>query len=126
MDVDGDLDGLPDAREVYVYKTYPDDADSDNDGMPDGWEIQYGFNPLLYADGGFDADGDGVNNLAEYTGGTNPQVANVVPPDGAAGSLLFRYDEDGRMAESHLNNSASELYSLTPAHNFKTLDIYTN
>jgi hypothetical protein len=40
--------------------------------MPDGWEIQYGFNPLFYADGGFDRDGDGLLNRDEYLSGTDP------------------------------------------------------
>ena len=170
-DTDGDF--LADSRETYIYKTSKDLADTDGDGMPDGWEIAYGFNPLLYADGGFDfdsdglsnaneylnetypdnpdsegdgmpdgwevaggldpltddttgdPDSDGVNNLAEYTGGTHPQIVNVTLPGGASGSLVFRYDDDGRLTESHLNNTSSELYSLTPAHNVTSLNVFS-
>jgi hypothetical protein len=170
LDTDGDL--LPDDRERFIYKTDVELFDTDGDGAPDGWEIAYGFKPLLYADGGFDydsdglsnadeylngtypnntdseddglpdgwevaggldpltddttsdPDGDGVNNLAEYTGGTHPQIVNVALPGGASGSLVFRYDDDGRLIESHLNNTSSELYSLTPAHNVNDLKIF--
>jgi hypothetical protein len=169
-DTDGDI--LADSREEYIYKTNKDSADTDGDGMDDGWEIAYGFNPLLYADGGFDfdsdglsnvseyqhgtepdvpdtdtdgmpdgwevagrldpltddttgdPDGDGVNNLAEYQGGTHPQIVNITLPGGATGSLVFRYDDGGRLTESHLNSTSSELYSLTPAHNVNDLKIF--
>jgi hypothetical protein len=75
MDIDSDGDGLPDARERMVYQTDPDDADTDGDGMPDGWEVQYGLNPLLYADGDGDIDWDGRTNLEEYLAGTRPDDA---------------------------------------------------
>jgi hypothetical protein len=41
--------------------------------MADGWERQYGLNPDDPADATQDKDGDGVNNLAEYRAGTNPE-----------------------------------------------------
>jgi hypothetical protein len=55
-----------------VLNSYPNNSDSDGDGMPDGWEVACGFNPLLYADGGFDRDGDGLLNRDEYLSGTDP------------------------------------------------------
>lgn len=44
--------------------------DMDGDGLPDAWEIQNFGNLSQTATG--DADGDGLNNLGEYTNGTNP------------------------------------------------------
>ncbi len=45
-------------------------ADSDGDGLPDPWEEQYFSNLLQGATD--DPDGDGDDNLAEYTAGTDP------------------------------------------------------
>lgn len=92
MDVDSDYDGLPDAREAIVHKTNLNNADTDGDGMPDGWEILHGFNPLFYADGGFDLDSDGLNNAGEYQNGTDsddPDSEDDGMPDGweVAGAL---------------------------------------
>ncbi len=44
--------------------------DSDNDGLPDAWELAIFGN--LGQNGTGDPDGDGVNNLGEFTTGTNP------------------------------------------------------
>ena len=69
LDTDGD--GTPDTT----------DPDDDNDGMPDTWETENGLNPLDAADASLDPDGDGLTNLQEYGGDTNPNVsdAEVVP-----------------------------------------------
>ena len=48
--------------------------DTDGDGIEDEWEIIYGFDPLDPADGALDLDGDGLDNLAEFLGLTNPYV----------------------------------------------------
>jgi MYXO-CTERM domain-containing protein len=48
--------------------------DSDGDGIEDEWEIIYGFDPLDPSDGTLDVDGDGLDNLAEFLGLTNPFV----------------------------------------------------
>jgi glucose/arabinose dehydrogenase len=69
---DADGDGIPDAL----------DPDDDNDGMPDVYEIDNGFDALNAADAGLDADGDGLTNLQEYQGGTNPRDRlNPIPPE---------------------------------------------
>lgn len=47
--------------------------DLDDDGMADDWEAANGLNPSLN-DGALDADGDGLNNLAEFGAGLNPRA----------------------------------------------------
>lgn len=56
--------------------------DQDNDGMPDWWEAAHGGDLLP----GDDADGDGRTNLQEYTGTSNPLLADTDgdgSPDGS-------------------------------------------
>ena len=45
---DTDLDGLTDDEELNVYGTDPLLADTDGDGAVDGWEIENGYNPLVF------------------------------------------------------------------------------
>ena len=52
--------------------------DDDGDGMPNGWEVAYGFNPGIAADGMQDADGDGMLNWKEYVAGTDPTSSSSV------------------------------------------------
>jgi hypothetical protein len=46
-DLDTDGDGLPDAREYFVYHTDPNNADTDGDGMNDGAEAALGTDPTV-------------------------------------------------------------------------------
>lgn len=72
---DTDNDGLLDGEEVNTYLTSPLNADSDFDGLPDQFEVSFGLNPIDSADAALDPDGDGLTNLQEYEGGTDPSVS---------------------------------------------------
>ncbi|HUR26053.1 MAG TPA: hypothetical protein VM327_08595 [Candidatus Thermoplasmatota archaeon] len=52
--------------------TNPRDLDTDKDGASDGYEVFYGTNPTLPADGNLDQDQDGLNFTEEYAHGTDP------------------------------------------------------
>lgn len=80
---DPDGDGLPTWRERQLA-TNPLASDSDGDGMPDGWEVSQGLNPLVN-DASVDADGDGLTNLQEYQGTTDPH-------DYYSGMSTFNFD----------------------------------
>lgn len=56
-------------------------TDSDSDGLDDPWEIVHFGN--LSQDGTGDPDGDGFDNEAEETAGTDPNDAVVFPGSGA-------------------------------------------
>jgi len=53
-------------------------ADSDGDGIPDWWEELHGLNTSYAGDAGDDGDGDGLTNLEEFLGGTDPAADNRV------------------------------------------------
>lgn len=69
------------------------DPDDDEDGMPDEWELAYGLDPLDPADASLDSDWDGVTNLAEFQGETDPLQPNptnvAVPAVPDIGLLLM-------------------------------------
>lgn len=64
---DRDGDGVSDSNETSWVS-----ADTDGDNIPDGWEVSYGFDPLV-EDGNDDFDGDWITNLDEYAAGSNPK-----------------------------------------------------
>ena len=82
---DRDGDGIYDEQE-YAGGSNPNNVDSvpgdvDGDDLPDAWE--YTFYPgnltQLSGLGGADKDGDGVSDLAEYTGNSSPADAAWTP-----------------------------------------------
>jgi hypothetical protein len=91
---DSDGDGLTNLRE-YQYGSNPAvvETDSDSDGMADWWENLHG---LAANDGtglngaAGDPDADGVSNLQEYLGGTNPVEPNNPLALPATGSTYMK------------------------------------
>jgi len=88
-DTDDDNDGVPDVDDAFPLDPTESvdtdgdgvgdnaDTDDDNDGMPDTWETENGLNPLDAADASLDPDGDGLTNLEEYQGDTDPNVSDA-------------------------------------------------
>ena len=70
-------DGVYTDSETILITVNP--RDDDGDGLPDFWEMQY-F-PDLSQGPQDDPDTDGLTNLQEYTGGTDPTVFDDIPPD---------------------------------------------
>ncbi|MCF6237243.1 MAG: hypothetical protein L3J79_00250, partial [Candidatus Marinimicrobia bacterium] len=50
--------------------------DTDDDDLSDDWEIAH-FGDIVSYDGSDDPDGDGLDNLAELTAGTDPNLADT-------------------------------------------------
>jgi autotransporter-associated beta strand protein len=64
--------------------------DDDGDTMPNWWEVAYQFLPGSSADGGSaDFDLDGVSNVDEFLGGSDPRDPLSTPP------VLWAVDGDG-------------------------------
>ena len=106
--VDSDGDGISDEDEKNLVGTDPVKADTDNDGLMDGVELKMGLDPLtinvvnscnvtsdidgdrlndceervLGTDGCItDTDGDGLPDLVEVLGGTNPLIPEDLNDD---------------------------------------------
>jgi hypothetical protein len=54
----------------------PKGEDTDGDGLPDTWEVQY-FTDITKYGADDDPDNDGLTNLQEYYGETNPMVSDL-------------------------------------------------
>ena len=85
-DGDGWGDGDEDAAGTSPVdvRDYPQLATTDVDGdrMDDDWETSEGLNNLYWSDGGYDRDGDHLDNLGEYFAQTNPSspMVEAAPP----------------------------------------------
>ena len=86
---DADGDGLPDAYEELTLGTDPTSVDTDGDGMPDDWELLCGLNMTDSADALSDMDSDGLNNISEFIGRTDPRNSDVARPVTSISVSLF-------------------------------------
>ena len=66
----------PEIEFIANIDLVPNLADPDGDGIPEGYERAYGLD-LTRDDGGEDADGDGLDNRAEFALGTSPRAADT-------------------------------------------------
>ena len=112
-DVDSDSDGIPDGREVFLYRTNPALWDTSGDGLSDGAKVVQGLNPLLR-----DTDRDGFDDDDELALGSDPAVATPR----AAATIRYIYDDDDRLTAAYIGASlGAATTSLTPAGNPATL-----
>lgn len=124
-DDDSDGDGVNNLAE-YDSGLGPTNRDTDDDGLADGWERAYGFDPLIPTgdDGPLaDPDGDGFDNLAEHTAGTNPtdgnsrfEIAEVIAQVGTV-SLRWqaRAGREYRVLASADQETWTEVETIPPA-----------
>ena len=85
------LGQLDDLRSSVSTSLFPRAPDNDGDQMPNAFELANGLNPDWPLDATTDLDGDGVNNLDEFLGDTDPND----PDDPAAPFLLGDVNRDG-------------------------------
>ncbi len=100
-----DGDGIGGAAfDIGAYEFFLASADSNGDGIPDGWTQQFGFNPTDSTIATNNADGDVLNNLAEWIADTNP----------TNGLSFFRLEqiEPGLPASVQFLSSSNRQYTL--------------
>jgi hypothetical protein len=66
-----DGDGGSDSQSFTLVVGF---LDFDNDSLSDTWELDNGLDPTNAGDAALDPDADGLTNLAEFLGGTDPNV----------------------------------------------------
>ena len=96
---------------IDLLVTLPQE-DSDGDDLPNWWEELHGLNPLFAGDAASDEDGDGINALNEFRGGTDPNSSNAdptvvsntvaAPEGGTAGLAMTIIDSDTAAADLDL------------------------
>nr|WP_281830445.1 GlyGly-CTERM sorting domain-containing protein [Vibrio nigripulchritudo] len=92
-------------------------VDTDNDGLPDAWEAQYGLNVNDASDALLDGDGDQLNNLAEFSNKTNPNVSDTDSDQLFDGEEVNTHGTDPTKNDSDLDTMPDGwevTYSLNP------------
>ncbi len=74
--------------------------DADTDRMPDDFETANGLNPFDAADALLDADGDGLNNFAEYQLGTLVNTPDTDGDGASDGAEVNTYGSDPTLTDS--------------------------
>ncbi len=97
----GNLDGSVDGLGTLALSMEPLPVDSDQDGIPDSVELAW-FGNLTQANATSDTDGDGVKDVDEWLGGTDPKDPKSVTrlqltllPDGSR--VLMWSGQNGRV-----------------------------
>ena len=75
-DLLGQLNAL---RSTISTRLFPRAPDNDGDQMPNAFELANGLDPDFPLDAASDLDGDGVSNLDEFNGDTDPNDPNDPP-----------------------------------------------
>ena len=108
----------------------PTANDADGDGIPNQWEKDNGLDQNNAADAVKDADKDGLSNLSEYKGGSNPQKKDTDGdgmPDGweRANGLLVTVNDAGKDPDKDDLNNLKEYKSGTDPNVFNKLSKFS-
>ena len=82
-----------------VYAKLPK-TDRDADGMPDRWELLNDLDPENAGDAAQDADNDGLNNLAEFSAGTDPNNSDTDGDGLSDGDEVNLFDTDATRSDT--------------------------
>lgn len=102
----------PDAESDYAPElvwTAPVMSDSDSDGISDDWEISH-FGSLDVANATSDYDGNGVSDLIEFVGGTNPTDPLDAPGRTRVANGVVSFE--ARQATGYGYENRQRVYSL--------------
>lgn len=114
---DSDSDGLTDYEELHTYKTSPTNPDTDSDGAPDGWEIENGFDPLIYNSSfSVSIEAQTPTEINPVTAGVNAQLDGsaagslAVTPIGASSNPLLSASIPGYLGSAYNFEIDGDLY----------------
>ena len=72
-------DGRSKISHTWIIILFSPESDIDRDGMGDAWETNNGMDWTDPLDGGLDYDGDGISNLEEFLGKSDPLNSLSIP-----------------------------------------------